>query len=307
MVPIITAVAYEMHASVEVLCWLVGIARASYYRDLHPGTAASDPQEIHHRDLIQRICLEWPRYGYRRVEAALKRMGHVVNGKRVLRLMRMDNLLCLRKRRWIRTTNSSHGYRIYPNLAREMVVTRLNQLWVADITCVRLAREFVYLAVILDAFSRRVIGWALSHHIDSALCLTALTMALRARTPAPGLVHHSDRGVQYASDDYVAALNANGITISMTRKGNPYDNAIAESFIKTLKYEEVHINEYADISEAHQSIGHFLELVYNHNRLHSSLGYVSPGEFETAFNAKQKQQHITTTDHTLSGPISVSA
>ena len=307
MVPIIAALAADVHASVEAFCWLVGIARASYYRDLRPAMVLPERQEIHLRDLIQRICLEWPRYGYRRVREVLKRMGYGVNAKRVLRLMRMDNLLCVRRGRWITTTNSSHGLRIYPNLAKGMVVTCLNQLWVADITYVRLAREFVYLAVILDAFSRRAIGWALSQHIDSTLCLCALDMALRTRTPAPGLVHHSDRGVQYASDDYVTALDANGITISMSRKGNPYDNAIAESFIKTLKYEEVHINEYANISEAHQRISHFLELVYNQNRLHSSLGYVSPGEFETEFNAKQKQQQITTTGQTLTGPISVSA
>jgi transposase InsO family protein len=304
MVPIITTVAREMNASVDLLCWLGGVARSSYYRDLQPATVPPDTQEMDLRDRIQRICLEWPRYGYRRVTAALKRMGHVVNRKRVLRLMRIDNLLCVRKQRWIRTTNSSHGYRIYPNLAKEMVLTGLNQLWVADITYVRLAHEFVYLAVILDAFSRRVIGWALSRRIDSALCLTALDMALRTRRPAHGLVHHSDRGVQYASDEYVSVLTVNGITISMSRKGNPYDNAIAESFIKTLKYDEVLINEYADLDEAHQNIGHFLELVYNQKRLHSSLGYVSPMEFEAGFNTTQQQK--PTTDHTLALTISVS-
>ena len=304
MAPLITAVACEMNASVEALCWLVGIARSSYYRELQPAVTDPDQDEMHLRDLIQRICLEWPRYGYRRVTATLHRMGHLVNRKRVLRLMGVDNLLCVRKARWIRTTNSTHGYRIYPNVAKDMVLTGLNQLWVADITYVRLVREFVYLAVILDAFSRRVIGWTLNHRIDSALCLTALVMALRTRTPAPGLVHHSDRGVQYASDEYVTALTANSITISMSRKGNPYDNAKAESFIKTLKHEEVLINEYADLIEANESIGRFLELVYNQKRLHSSLGYVPPMEFEAEFNAKQQQN--PTTDHTLTSAISVS-
>jgi transposase InsO family protein len=193
----------------------------------------------------------------------LRRHGHRVNHKRILALMRTERLLCRPKRRFIRTTDSRHGLPVYPNLARTLSVTQLNQLWVADLTYVRLVRGFAYVAVILDAFSRRAVGWALSSHADTELSLRALRMALAARQVGPGLVHHSDQGVQYASADYVALLTSRGITISMSRTGNPYDNAVAESFMKTLKAEEVYLNEYESLLDAMTNINHFIDQIYN--------------------------------------------
>jgi len=208
-----------------------------------------------------------------------------VNHKRVRRLMQEDNLLCLRRRKFVVTTDSNHELPVYPNLAADLVLTGLDQLWVADITYIRLEIEFVYLAVILDAYSRRAIGWALDRTLEDDLSLAALRMALRARSPAPGLVHHSDRGLQYASKDYTDLLKAHQIDISMSRKGNPYDNARCESFLKTLKYEEVYRQEYRDLEEARASIERFIEKVYNQKRLHSALGYRPPTEFERALSA----------------------
>jgi putative transposase len=198
----------------------------------------------------------------------------------VQRLMREDNLLCLRKRRFVVTTDSNHALPVYPNLARDMVLTGIDQLWRSDITYVRLETEFVYLAVVLDAFSRKVVGWALGRTLEATLAIEALEMALETRRPAAGLVHHSDRGVQYASGDYTDLLKANGVEISMSRSGNPYDNAQCESFMKTLKYEEVYRNEYRDLAEARAQIGAFIEQVYNEKRLHSALGYLPPARFE---------------------------
>jgi putative transposase len=235
------------------------------------------------RSEIQNIALQWPAYGYRRVHAELVRRGWEVNRKRVLRWMQTDNLLCLRRRRFILTTDSKHGLPIYPNLARTMALTGINQLWVADITYIRLQIEFVYLAVILDAFSRRCIGWAMLRTLEATLVLEALRMALSLRRPGPGLVHHSDRGVQYASHDYVALLREHNVRISMSRVGTPYDNAQAESFMKTLKYEEVYRGEYRNLEEARLSIREFLETIYNQQRLHSALGYRPPAEFEKNF------------------------
>jgi transposase InsO family protein len=265
---------------VKRLCLLAGVSRAGYYR--HWQESAPRQEETAVRDAIQRVALAHRRYGYRRVAAQLRRQGWVVNRKRVLRLMREDNLLCLRRRPFVpMTTDSRHSWRVVPNLARGMVVTGLDQLWVADITYIRLGEEFAYLAVVLDAFSRRVIGWALATHLQASLALAALDMALRARRPAPGsLVHHSDRGVQYACADYASRLAAHGIQASMSRVANPYDNAQAESFMKTLKQEEVDGRAYRDVHEARRQIGRFIEAVYNRQRLHSALGYRPPVEFE---------------------------
>jgi transposase InsO family protein len=228
--------------------------------------------------------LEWPCYGWRHVTAELRRRGWSANHKRVWRLMREDNLLCLRRRKFVLTTDSNHSRPVYPNLAGAMVVTGLDQLWVADITYIRLETEFVYLAVILDANSRRVIGWALDRSLEDDLAISALKMALRRRSPAPGFVHHSDRGSQHAAADYTELLKQHRPEISMSRKGKPYDNAACESFMKTLKYEEVYRQEYRDLPEAWASIERFIERVYNQTRLHSALGCRPPVEFERALS-----------------------
>lgn len=262
----------------NALCQMTGLNRAGFYRWRLPHR--SDPVEMEIRDQMQKVALESSAYGYRRVTAELQRRGFEVNHKRVLRMMREDNLLCVRQRAFVVTTDSRHNLPVYPNLARGMMPAAVNQLWVADITYIRLRTEFIYLAVVLDAFSRRVIGWALGRTLEAELAATALRMAFRERQPAPGLVHHSDRGVQYASHDYTGLLKQHQAIISMSRKGNPYDNAACESFMKTLKYEEVYRNEYRDFSEALARIGEFLESVYNRKRLHSALGYLPPAEFE---------------------------
>ena len=262
----------------NALCQMTGISRAGYYRLRMP--SPSFPVEMELRDAMQQIALEFPAYGYRRITAELNRRGFAVNHKRVLRLMREDNLLCLRHKSFVVTTDSRHNLPVYPNLARDMTPKGVNQLWVADITYIRLRAEFIYLAVVLDAFSRRVIGWAVGRTLEAGLALSALTMALRQRRPEPGLAHHSDRGLQYASHEYTGLLKEHGIQISMSRKGNPYDNAACESFMKTLKCEEVYRSEYRDLADAYAQIGEFLERVYNQRRLHSALGYVPPAEFE---------------------------
>jgi transposase InsO family protein len=257
---------------------MTGLNRAGYYRSRTPRQAS--PVEMEIRDVMQKVAVESPAHGYRRITIELQNRGFAINHKRVLRMMRQDNLLCVRRRKFMVTTDSRHSLPIYPNLAGQMVVTSINQLWVADITYIRLRLEFVYLAVLLDAFSRRVIGWALGRSLEAGLAVTALEMAMRERNPQPGLVHHSDRGVQYASQEYTDLLKHHNAQISMSRKGNPYDNAACESFMKTLKYEEVYRNDYRDFLEARASIGEFLERVYNQRRLHSALGYLPPAEFE---------------------------
>lgn len=262
----------------NALCQMTGLSRAGYYRGRLPRQAT--PVEMEIRDALQQIALESPAYGYRRITAELQRRGFGINHKRVLRLMREDNLLCLRRKAFVVTTDSRHDLPVYPNLARDMTPCAINQLWVADITYIRLRMEFIYLAVVLDAFSRRVVGWALGRTLEAELALTALRMALAQRQPAPGFVHHSDRGVQYASNAYTDLLKTHGVQISMSRKGNPYDNGACESFMKTLKCEEVYRNDYRDMREAGTCIGEFLERVYNERRLHSALGYVPPAEFE---------------------------
>jgi putative transposase len=270
---------------VNALCQMTGLNRAGFYRSRMPRLVS--PVEMEIRDEMQKIALESAAYGYRRITAELQRRGFAINHKRVLRMMREDNLLCVRRRRFVVTTDSRHNLPIYPNLAGQMTPIAVNQLWVADITYIRLRTEFVYLAVVLDAFSRRVIGWALGRTLEAKLAVTALHMALTARKPQPGLVHHSDRGIQYASQEYTEMLKQHEARISMSRKGNPYDNAACESFMKTLKYEEVYRNEYRDFQEARANIGEFLERVYNEKRLHSALGYVPPAEFEQNGGAAQ--------------------
>ena len=262
----------------ERLCVLGQVSRAGFYR-WRQAPAASDP-ELDLRDEMQRVAVEFPYYGWRRMTKELQTRGWAVNHKRVLRLMREDNLLCLRRRKFVPTTDSNHRLPVYPNLAGELELTHLDQLWVADITYIRLEREFVYLAVVLDAFSRRVIGWALDRTLEGELTLAALRMAFRERQPAAGLVHHSDRGVQYASHAYTEVLQQQQVRISMSRRGNPYDNAKCESFMKTLKYEEVYRQDYRDLAEARNGIRVFLEKVYNQKRLHSALDYRAPVEFE---------------------------
>jgi transposase InsO family protein len=261
------------------MCQLAGFSRAGYYRFLKPAPAWS-ADDLALRDAMHGIALEWPAYGTRRMQAELKRRGWKVNRKRVQRLMREDNLLCVAKRKFMVTTDSAHPLPVYPNLPPRMEVTGINQLWIADITYIRLEEEFVYLAVILDAHSRRVIGWHLDDTMGETLTLAALRMALEEREVRAGLVHHSDRGVQYASGAYTRLLTDREITISMSRKANPWDNAACESFMKTLKQEEVYRTEYRNLADARKRIGQFLESIYNDRRLHSSLAYQSPSEFE---------------------------
>jgi transposase InsO family protein len=272
--------------SIERMVELGRVSRSGFYR-FDEGTKPDPDMDL--RDAIQRIALAWPSYGRPRITAELRRRGWTVNAKRVHRLLREDNLLCVRQRKFVVTTDSNHGRKVYPNLARALVLTGMDQLWRADITYIRLRQEFVFLAVILDAFSRRVIGWALDRHLEDELTLTALRMALSRRSTQPGLVHHSDRGSQYASREYTDLLKANHIDISMSRKGNPWDNAACESFMKTLKYEEVLRNEYRDLAEARASIREFLEKVYNQKRLHSALGYLPPAEFEAQLAVQNKE------------------
>jgi putative transposase len=260
------------------MCDLGHISRAGLYR-FDPDQQNRD-EELDLRDAIQRIALEFPCYGRPRITAELRRRGWAVNHKRVGRILREDNLLCIRRRKFVRTTDSNHSFHIYPNLAKKMQLAGVDQLWVADITYIRLETEFVYLAVVLDAFSRRVIGWALDRTLEAGLAVDALQMAFRQRGPVKGLTHHSDRGVQYASREYTDLLKEHGVQISMSRSGNPYDNAKCESFMKTLKYEEVYRQEYRDLADARASIERFIERTYNGKRLHSALGYRPPVEFE---------------------------
>jgi putative transposase len=267
---------------IERRCGLAGVSRAGYYR--HWQASAPRQEETALRDEIQRLSLANRLHGYRPITVLLKRSGWVVNHKRVQRLRQADNLLCVAKKAFRpATTDSRHRFVVYPNLARRLVPTTVNQLWAADITYVRLSEEFIYLAVVLDAFSRRVIGWSLASHLQASLALAALEMALSGREVVAGeLVHHSDRGVQYACGDYIQRLEKAGIQPSMSRAGCPWDNAMAESFMRTLKREEVDGRAYRDLAEATALIGTFLEEVYNRQRMHSALAYLAPEAYEAS-------------------------
>lgn len=278
---ITAAHAADPEMSIRQLCELFGVGRTWYYT--HPSSEATVSRDVALRAAIEELVLAFPGYGYRRVTKQLQRDGWTVNHKRVLRVMREESLLCQLKRRFITTTDSGHGFQRSPNLMVDLVVERPDQVWLADITYIRLPTGFVYLACILDGYSRRCVGWALSRTIDTELTLAALAMALATRQPGPGLIHHSDQGVQYASAAYVARLEQADVQISMATTGNPYENATAESFFKTLKVEEVYLNDYRSFQEAAANLEHFIEAVYNRKRLHSSLGYLPPDEFEAAY------------------------
>jgi putative transposase len=267
--------------SVERMCHLAQVSRAGFYRSLQEQMPVEEDMEV--RSAIQKIALEHRRrYGYRRVTKELRRRGMVVNHKRVARILREDNLLGVQPKAFVVTTDSEHELEVFLNLARRMKLTGVNQLWVADITYIRLKAEFVYLAVILDGYSRKVVGWALERTLAARLPIAALEHALAERKPPPGLVHHSDRGVQFASGDYVRLLHKHQMIPSMSRPANPYDNASCESFMKTLKREEIYANQYQDLVHLHTNIQEFIEQYYNRQRLHSALGYLPPEEFEQA-------------------------
>jgi len=279
----------EGRLSVERACELAGVSRAGFYRQLRRDKPDEADAEL--RDRIQRIVLGNRRYGYRRVTAELRRQGFTVNHKKVLRMMRNDNLLAIRKRRWVLTTDSDHGFGTYPNWARRLSVDGIDQLWEADITYVRMRSSFVYLAVVMDAYSRRVVGWELGPSLEAGLAVAALRKALEARRPSPGWVHHSDQGSQYASRAYVRLLDEHDALISMSRRGNPYDNARVESFMKTLKSEEVNLQNYRSMEQARAQIGEFIDAVYNQKRLHSSLGYRPPEEFEAGLEPRAERRN----------------
>ena len=266
----------------------MSLARSSYYYQpvIDPAEAKADTDII---DRIEAICINLPGYGYRRVTAQLRREGITINHKKVLRLMRESDLLCHVKRRWTRTTDSSHGFPVYPNLVKGKKATGINQIWLADITYIRIQRGFVYLAAILDACSRKAIGYAISDRLDADLAMYALRMAIDSRRPGEGIIHHSDQGVQYASHEYTDELRKHSFQISMARKGNPYDNAMMESFFKTLKHEEVYLYEYNTIDDVKTRVSHFIEQVYNVKRLHSAIGLMPPEEYEELLS-KGKQE-----------------
>jgi putative transposase len=281
-------------ASTRQLCGVLGVSRSWWYE--RAGAPTADVEAVALRDAIEDIVLAFSGYGYRRVTHELRRRGWVVNHKRVLRIMREETLLCQLKRRFVVTTDSHHGAAHYPNLLRAQAISRLNQAWVADLTYIRLPTTFCYLAAILDACSRRVVGWELSPRIDTDLTLAALERAIRQRQPHPGLIHHSDHGVQYASRRYVARLEQLGAQLSMAAIGHVYENALAESFFATLKREEVYLHEYRTVADAEASLEQFIDEVYNHKRLHSSLGYRPPSEFEALWRNERDDDGLEGTN-----------
>jgi transposase InsO family protein len=262
------------------MCELGGVSRASFYREWEQKAPAEAEMAL--RDAVQRTALSHRGYGYRRITPLLQRSGFVVGQEKVRRIMRSDNLMAVRRRKFVVTTDSTHRFRVYPNLAESLELTMINQLWVADITYIRLGREFVFLAVELDAFSRKAIGWALGRTLKTELPLAALDMAVEKRKPQPGFVHHSDRGSNYASNPFVKRLEGLGALISMSRPGSPWENGKCESFMKTLKREEIDARRYSTLEELQKNIEEFIEQIYNKVRLHSALGYRSPEEFEQA-------------------------
>ncbi len=277
---------HQPERAISQLCKTLQVSRSWYYeKQTRPET---DEADVELRDAIEHIILEFAGYGYRRVTHALKRAGWIVNHKRVLRIMREESLLCQLKRHFVHTTDSQHPYQVYPNLVKGLTIEAPDVVWVADLTYIRLPGSFVYLAAILDAYSRKCVGWKLSKQIDTQLTLAALNNAIAARQVTAGLIHHSDRGVQYASSEYVARLHSIEAQVSMSAVGNPYDNAKAESFFKTLKREEVYLKQYQTFQEAEDNIRQFIEDVYNTKRLHSSLGYLPPIEFEEAYSSSRE-------------------
>lgn len=268
--------------TIQRMCELTGVSRASFYRNWEQ--KAPSEAEVALRDAIQRTALEHRSYGYRRIAPLIQRAGFVVGKEKVRRVMREDNLLAVRRRKFVVTTDSNPRFRIYPNLAACMELTAINQLWVADITYIRLRREFVFLAVVLDGFSRKAIGWELGRTLDTKLPLAALDKAIASRRPKPGWVHHSDGGTQYASNTYVQRVESCGAYLSMSRPARPWENGKCESFINTLKREEIDARRYRSFAELLQHVEEFIEQIYNRVRLHSALGYHSPEEFERLQN-----------------------
>jgi putative transposase len=265
----------------------MNLPRSSFYYKSKTQEISPEDQALENR--IEEITEEFPKAGYRKVTRQLHRESVSVNHKKVRRIMREKGLLVKKARRFIKTTDSNHPYPIYPNLIKDLKVTDINQVWVADITYIRIVAAFVYLAVILDLYSRKAIGYAISRHIDTDLSLAALQMAIETRNPRAGLIHHSDQGVQYAAHDYVDVLKNHEINISMSRRGNPYDNAFAESFMKTIKTEEVYLWEYRTLEDVQRRLPYFIESVYNQKRLHASLGYVPPTEYEAMLKTQNQK------------------